>query len=175
MSEDMKTDRHGPRTASLGLGIAIVTVVLLGFGLLAFQVYRSQGASTTFIRVSPAFAKTWVEDLNAGRLDAAFAAATPAFQARLGREAFARWAEDNPEVRSKSQTKGFRTSAFSSGFTIGWNGIHLTDSMLTMTYEVWLLPEGKPRSVLTLTVVADATGNPLVDQAEIGPEAPSKP
>ncbi len=175
MTEAEKPDRRSSGLASIGLAIGIGVVLLVGFGLLAFRDFQSKQGTTAFMTNSAAFSKRWVENLQAGRLDETYAATTPAFKARLDRDAFGRWADDHPVLKAESYTMGFTTSSFSSGISIGLNGIRLINSAPTMTFRTKLLPAGNPPSVLTLNVVSDGAGNPLVNQAEIGPEAPSKP
>jgi hypothetical protein len=62
-----------------------------------------------------------------------------------------------------------------SVIAIGLNGIRILGPPLRLTSWAKFLPAGQEASVLTLVIVGDMDGDAFVDQAEIGPEAPSKP
>ena len=122
----------------------------------------------------PTFAADWVEDVRAGRLDAAYRATTAAYRARVDRAAFDRWVADHPAFKLTPEPRGFSMSSRSTGFTIGLNGIRLFESSKGLTYRTAFRPDGEGPSLLTIAV-AEEGGLPLVDQAGVEPEPPANP
>ena len=174
MTEVTQTDRRTSGTATIGIGITVGLILLVGLGLFALRVYRSDRAWAAFVAQSPTFAGEWAEDLRAGRLDEAYRATTPAFKARLDREAFGGWVSTHPELKSRASLRGYTMATRTTGFTIGWNGLGYFDSRKRLTYRTAFQPDGKAPSLLTIAV-AEEGGRPLVDQAEIEPEPPPGP
>jgi hypothetical protein len=169
MTQVNPSDRRTTRTAGLGIGIAIGAVVLLVVGVFALRVYQADQAWSAFVRGGPTFAAGWIEDVRAGRLDAAYRATTAAYRARVDRAAFDRWVADHPELKLTPEPRSFSMSKRVTGFTIGWNGLGFFDASKRLTYRTALRPDGKAPSLLTIAVTPEG-GSPVVDQAEIEPE-----
>jgi hypothetical protein len=171
VAEVAKSDREASGTNLLG-AVLCVAILLVVIGWLMFTLVQSGRAAAAFSALVPAFAQDWVDDIQAGRLDEAYRATTPGFQARLDRAAFGKWVADHPELSLAPRVRGF-TLRRSSGLTVGLQGIRVEDRS-RMTYRTAFRPADGPAQVLTLTVVSDGVG-PHVDQAVIEPEAPSTP
>ena len=174
MTEAEKSDRRSTGTAAIGVAILMGLVLVIGLGMLAFRIARSDQIWMAFTTQAPAFARGWIEDVRAGHLDEAYRSMTPAFRARLDREAFGRWVAEHHELKADPSPNGIAMSGFASGITVGLNGIRVMEPRPRMTHRTDFPRAGKGTSRLTITVVSEG-GRPLVDQAEIVPEEPSRP
>ncbi len=158
MTQAEKTDRRTAGTSVLGIAIAIGVVLLIVVGLFAMKMARSDQMWMAFVRSSPQFAADWVEDVRAGRLDAAYRATSAAYRARVDREAFGRWVADHPELKLAPEPRGWTMSARSTGFTIGLNGIGIWDPPPKLTHRTAFRPAGEAPGVLSVVVTTDPDG-----------------
>lgn len=170
MPEAAKKDRQTSGTAAIGVGIAVGAALLIVVGWFALEAFRSNQAWAAFVRGGPTAAAVWIEDVRAGRLDAAYRATTAAYRARVDRAAFDRWVADHPELKLAPEPRGFSMSSRTTGLTIGFNGVRILDSSKRLTYRTAFRPEGQAPSVLSIVVSGDRDGL-RIDQAEIEPEA----
>jgi hypothetical protein len=174
MTEAETSDRRSSGAHTLGVSIAVGVILILGLGWLGFESYRASRAAAAVMTQAPGLAAAWAEDIRAGRLDAAYRATTASYRAQVDRPAFERWVAEHPELKLAPQPRGFSLSAQTSGIAIGITGVRLINPPPRVTYRTGYSPQGKEPSVLTIIVTSEG-GPPVVDQAEIVPEPPSKP
>jgi hypothetical protein len=174
MTEPVTSDRRTTGTAPLGIAIVVGSLVLGLVGWVIFAEYRSSRVASAIVVRGPTLAQEWADHVRAGRLDKAYAATTSAFRARVDRAAFGRWVSDHPELKLTPEPRGLSVSKSTQALTIGLNGIRIIDTPPRVTHKTGFRPAGEGAKVLRIVVAAEGE-RPLVDQAEIEPESPTKP
>jgi hypothetical protein len=142
MSESTRSDREATGSNPV-VAVLIVAVVLIVVGWFGFAVVRSGQASAAFTANGPTFARNWVENVHAGRLDEAYRATTPGFQARLDRAAFGKWVADHPELSLEPDVRGFTLNG-ASGFMIGLTGPRIVNTS-RLTFQTAFHPADSTR------------------------------